>query len=122
MNNTRHTQRGASGIGLIIFLAILGAGIYIGLQYVPQAMEANSVDTILSDLEKASQGKPFASVKAVEGMIDRQLDMNQMHDMREHFSVTQDGSSFIVKVNYEREMNLIYEKKLTVYEKTITLK
>jgi len=122
MNTPRRTQRGASAIVVIIILAILGAGAYIGLQYVPQYIEAGTVDSILGSIEKAHKATPVGSVKAVQDMIDKQLNMNQLDDLRDSFKVTQDGDVYIVKVSFERELNLIYEKKPMKYEKTLTLR
>ena len=122
MNTSQRTQRGASAITLIIILAIIGAGTYIGLQYVPQYIEAGTVDSILSSIERAHEETPVRSTNKIRDMIDKQLNMNQMDDLRDNFTVTQDGEMYIIKVSYERELNLIYEKKPMKYEKSITLK
>jgi len=122
MKTSQRTQHGASAIGLIIILAIIGAGAYIGLQYLPQYIECGNVDSILSSIEKAHEKTPVTSVKNIKDMIDKQLNMNQMDDLRDNFTVTQDGEMYIIKVSYERELNLIYEKKPMKYEKSITLK
>ena len=122
MKTMHKTQQGASGIGLIIFLAIIGAGVYIGLQYIPQFIERGTVDSILGSIEKTHKAKPLGSAKAVRDMINRQLDINQMNDLRDSFTVKQDNRMYIVKVSYERELNLIYEKKPMKYEKTLTLR
>jgi hypothetical protein len=122
MTSTHNTQRGASAIGLIIILAILGAGVYIGLQYIPQYIECGTVDSILSSIEKGNTRTPVSSVKDLRGRINKQLDMNQLNDLRDSFTVTQDDGSYVIKVSYERELNLIYTKKPVKYEKTLTLK
>jgi hypothetical protein len=122
MNTNQKTQRGASAVILIIILAILGAGVYIGLQYLPQYIEAGTVDSILASVEKAYNKSPVHSVDSIRGMIDKQLNVNQMNDMQDNFKVTQDGEEYIVRVSYERELNLIYEKKPVKYEKTIILR
>jgi hypothetical protein len=121
MKTSQRMQHGASALGIIIFLAIFGAGAYIGLQYLPQYFECGTVDSILSNIEKANEKTPVTSVKNIRNMIDKQLNMNQMDDMQDDFTVTQDGEKYIVKVSYERELNLIYEKKPMKYEKTLTL-
>jgi hypothetical protein len=121
MNTIYKSQQGISAIGLIIILAIIGTGIYIGLQYIPQFIECNTVDSILDNLETANSKKPISSVKELRDMIGRQLEINQMDELRDSFTVTQDGDKYIVKVNYERELNLIYEKKPMKYEKSLTL-
>jgi len=122
VNTCQKTQRGASTIGIIIILAIIGAGVYIGLQYIPQYIEASTVDSILSNLGKASKATPVSSVDALQDMIDKQLNMNQLDDLRDSFKVTQNGDAYVVKVSFERELNLIYEKKPIKYEKSITLR
>lgn len=122
MNSKHKMQQGASSIGLFIILAIIGAGIYIGLQYIPQYIERGTVDSILGNLETAHKETPFSNTKSIQDMIGKQLDINQMDDLQESFTVTQDEATYIVKVSYERELNLLYEKKPIKYEKAIVLK
>ncbi|MGB5474732.1 MAG: DUF4845 domain-containing protein [Gammaproteobacteria bacterium] len=122
MNTSKKTQQGASGIVTIIILAIIGACVYIGLQYIPQYMEAGTVDSILDNIENAHKVTPVSSTRVLEDMIDKQLNMNQLDDLRDSFKVTQDGETFIVEVSFERELNLVYEKKPMKYEKTLILR
>ena len=122
MNSMHKRQRGISGIGFIILVAIFGIGGYIGLQYIPQYIECGTVDSILSNIEKAHEETPFTSVKSIQDTIGKQLDMNQMDDLRENFTVTRDDEAYIVTVSYERELNLIYEKRPMKYEKSVTLR
>ena len=121
MYNNQRKQRGASAIGIIIILAIIGVGAYIGFQYLPLYIEAGTVDSILTSIENTDKEKPVTSVQQIRGMIGKQLNMNQMDDLANSFKVTQDEEIFIVNVNYERELNLIYEKKLIITDKTLTL-
>ena len=121
MYNNQRKQRGASAIGIIIILAIIGVGAYIGFQYLPLYIEAGTVDSILTSIENNYREKPVTSAQQIRGMIEKQLNMNQMEDLADSFKVTQDEEIFIVNVNYERELNLIYEKKLIITDKTLTL-
>lgn len=117
-----HTrQQGGSGIGLIIFLAILAYGIFVGIQFVPQYIESNTVRTILKDLVEKNKIEPLGTIGAVQGAIDNQLYVNQMSDLKDHFSVTQYRGDFVVKVSYERELNLLYETKTITFDKSVTL-
>jgi hypothetical protein len=122
MNALQKTQQGASTVVAIIFLALIGIGVYIGLQYIPQVIESGSVDTILENLETKNRENPFTSVHAVQNAINRQLDINQMDDLRDNFKVTEQDDAYIVKVTYTRELNLIYEKKMIQTGKSLTLK
>ena len=88
MHTSQKTQRGASAITLIITLAIIGAGAYIGMQYIPQYIEAGTVDAILSNIEQTHEETPVSSARKIRNMIDRQLDINQMDDLRDSFKVT----------------------------------
>ena len=121
MNAAPKTQQGLSAIGLIILLAIIAARTYVGLQYIPQYIEAGTVDTILANLEKAHEETPFNSAADITKMINKQLTLNQMDDLRDSFRVMQDGESFTVQVNYERELNLVYRKQAMPYDRTLTL-
>jgi hypothetical protein len=116
------TQRGASSLLLIIILALLGAGVYIGLQYLPTYIEAGTVDSILDNVEKAYDKSADNSVKSIQDSIDKQLNVNQMNDLKENFKVTQDDEEYIIKVSYERELNLIYTRKPVKYERTVILR
>jgi hypothetical protein len=122
MKTSLRTQRGASSVILIIILALLGAGVYIGLQYLPQYIEAGTVDSILDSIEKTYKKSPGQGLESIQGMIDKQLNMNQMNELKDNFKVMQDGEEYIIKVSYERELNLIYAKKPVTYEKTVILR
>lgn len=122
MNISQKEQRGGSAIIPIIILAIIGFGAYLGIQYLPQYIEASTVDTILGNIEKANAKTPLNGVKGIQNVIDKQLNINQMNDLKDNFKVKQDGEMYTVKVSYERELNLIYKKKAVKYEKSITLK
>ena len=122
MKTSLRTQRGASSVILIIILALLGAGVYIGLQYLPQYIEAGTVDSILDNVEKAYDKNADNSVKSIQDSIDKQLNVNQMNDLKENFKVTQDDEEYIIKVSYERELNLIYTRKPVKYERTVILR
>ena len=122
MNTCQRTQRGGSAIVPVIILAIIGFGAYIGIQYFPQYIESSTVDSILGSIEKANAKTHFNDVKGIQDIIDKQLNVNDMNDLKDNFKVKQDGEVYTVKVSYTRELNLIYTKKAVEYEKSITLK
>jgi hypothetical protein len=115
-------QNGASAIRLIVMLAILAYGIFVGFQYIPQFIESGTVDSILGSIEADHKASPVRSVNEIQGAINRQLDVNQMIDMKDKFYVTQNGGTYTIEVNYERKLNLGYKNKLMKYEKTLTLR
>ena len=61
MNKLPIQQKGASAIVTIIFLAVLGYAVYVGIQYVPQAIESRSVDSILNTVETDQRANPVST-------------------------------------------------------------
>mgnify|MGYP001816611981 CR=1 FL=1 len=122
MNSIQKRQRGASSLATIIVLALLGVAVYIGLQYIPQLIESGTVDGVLSDVKKAHALKPSSTLKDVQEMIAKSLYINQMEDMRKNFTVADSNDEFLVKVAYDRELNLIYTRKAIDYRKSLTLR
>lgn len=114
-------QDGASAIGIILILAIIGVGAYIGFQYIPLFIETGTVDSVLTRIEETNEKKPFSSARQIRDLIDKQLGMNQMDELAEAFSVTKYEQTYTVNVYYERQLDLIYEKKTIETDKTITL-
>ena len=115
-------QKGGSIFGLIFSLAIIGLIAYFAIQYIPQYIEASTVDSILDKIELDHKTTPVTSVNALLRSIDNQLNVNEMNDLKDSFTVTELGGRYTIKVSYERELNLIYEKKPMLYEKTLVLK
>ena len=119
--NIQSKQKGASAIVLIIVLAIFAYAVYVGLQYIPQRIESGSVDSILDSIAENHKTTPVQNVSEILSAITRQLNVNQMDDMKDNFKVSKYRGTYIIKVNYERELNLGYEIKTIQYEKTRTL-
>ncbi|MEE8338863.1 MAG: DUF4845 domain-containing protein [Xanthomonadales bacterium] len=115
-------QKGGSAIGLIIMLAILGYGLYVGLQYVPQYIESGTMDAILNNVAAKHKTRNFRSVDEILAAISKQLDVNEMNDMRDKFFVIQQSGTYVVEVSYEWELNLGFKKQPMKYEKTLTLR
>lgn len=115
-------QQGKTGIVFIIILALIGVGVYIGLQYIPQRMEAGMVGSILENLEQNYAEQTPKSVDEVNKSIEKFLNINEMEALKDSFSVTKtDEGEFIVTVSYSRELNLIFQKKTIPFEKEIIL-
>lgn len=115
-------QHGGSSVATIIVLALIGAGVYIGLQYIPQLIESGTVDGVLSDVKKAHTLKPASTLKDVQEMIAKSLYINQLEDMHRNFTVTDSNDEFLVKVAYDRELNLLYTRKDIDYRKSLALR
>ena len=115
-------QRGASTLGTVIFLGILGYGVFLGLQYVPQKIENMSIDSILEGLNDLQKQNSFNNVRDVENTIDRLLNTSDLDHLKGNFKVRQNGNDITVDVSREWSLNLIYTVKTMKYANTLTLK
>ena len=114
-------QKGASAIVTIIILAVLGYGAYIGIQYVPQAIESKTIDSILDSIESTQGTGAATSVQAVREQVTRMLQLNEMNDMNNNFSVTRTGDVITIRFSYDRELNLGYKIQPMHYERSLSL-
>lgn len=121
MKKMQKRQKGASGIVTIIVIAVLGYGAYLGIQYVPQAIESKAIDSMLSNLVSAHKTEPARDVEAVREKIIRMLQIDERNDMTDSFSVKQRNNVITIKFSYERELNLVYKKHVIHYEKSRSL-
>lgn len=122
MRHLPNTQRGASAIVSIIFLALIAYGVYLGIQYVPQAIEAKSVSSILTTIKTEHQTDPLTSEDEVKAKVARMLNINEMNDMAKNFQVRRGSGTFTIKFSYERELNLGFKKHVMHYERMLELK
>lgn len=121
MNKLPGRQKGASIIGTIITVAVLGYGVYIGIQYVPQAIESNSISSILSSMKDSQISDPVTSNQAASAKVIKLLQINEMNDMTDSFVVERRDDKIVVRFSYDRELNLGYKIQPIHYEKSVSL-
>lgn len=114
-------QAGASAIGTMIILFVIVYLAFVGMQYLPQFIESQTIDSILTSLRSSQQVNPASSVYEVESRIAGQLNINGMNDLKDSFRVTQSGTRIDVDVRYERELNLLFAQKTIQHQRNITL-
>lgn len=114
-------QQGASVIGLIITLIIIGYGSYIAIQYVPQLIESQSVNSILDSIQKDHRATPVESEAEIKGDWARLLNVNEMNELKDIIEVSNYRGKYTIKVGYDRELDLLFDKKTIHYEKSMTL-
>ena len=122
MKNLPAKQKGASAIVTVIFLALLAYGVYLGIQYVPQAIESRAIDSILTTVNKDHKMDPIRSADEAKSKVAKMLQVNEMNDMAKNVKVKQIAGTITIKVKYERELNLGFKTKPMPYEKTLVLK
>lgn len=122
MYGRHRKQLGGSVLGLILTLVVIGIGAYIGVQYVPQRIEISAVDSILEDIRQDFLTTPVSSVHDIQQSLDRHLNINEMNDMKKHFSIAQESGIFVIRVSYERELNLLVTTKQLQYQRKVALR
>jgi hypothetical protein len=115
-------QIGASTISTIITLAILGYGVYVGIQYVPQFIEAKSIDSVLNSIERNHKTEPVTSVQTARDHVIKLLQINEMNEMTDNFKIENRSGTIRIKFSYDRELNLLYKVKPMHYEKLLDLR
>ena len=115
-------QTGGSAFGLIVTLAIIAIVAYIGIQYLPQRLEFSTVESILENIRQDYLAKRVGSMQELQRSIDNQLNINEMNDLKRYFKVTHEGGLYVIKVSYERDLDLIYTTKQIRYSRSLPLK
>ena len=121
MKNSPARQKGASAIVTIVILAVLAYAVYVGIQYVPQAIESKSVDSVLSSVEDDQRTNPVRTEYDVKAKVARYLQINEMSDMTENVSVNNFGGKTTITITYDRELDLLFKTHPMRYEKSLVL-
>lgn len=122
MNRGPGKQKGASAIVTLILLVALGFAAYVGIQYVPQAIESKSIDSILETMQSTQNVNPVQTVQSAQTKLIGLLQINEMDDMTDSFTIEQQGEAIVVNFSYDRELNLLYKKHPMHYEKSLRIR
>ena len=114
-------QKGASVIANMVMLAILVFAVYVAIQYVPQLMESKAIDSILQTINSTRRTAPINSVQAAEARLISLLQVNEMNDMQDSYTVKERNGRITIVFSYDRELNLIFKKQPMHYEKRVIL-
>ena len=114
-------QTGASVIGLIITLVIIGYGAYVAIQYVPQVIEAQTVQSILESIQKDQRSAQRPDTEEIKRAWIRHLNINEMNELKDELEIDSYRGKVTLRVAYERELDLLYEKKSIEYKKMVTM-
>lgn len=95
---------------------------YIGIQYVPQVIESSSVDSILMTMRDDQKTDRITSVGDARTKLAKLLQINEMNDMVDTFTVRNPDGKVTIEFKYDRDPNLVYKRHPMRYEKTLTLR
>ena len=121
MQSKPKLQTGGSKIFTLIVLAGLAYGVFIGIQYVPQWIESRAIQSILDDMQRTQGADPVDSEASAKAKLIRMLQLNELNEMTESFTVSASNDSIGITFDYERDLNLIYETKTIHYRQSVRL-
>lgn len=121
MKQTRKNQLGGSALGNILLITLFAYGVYLGIQYVPQLIESKSLDSMLDSIESQNRSQPYASAQQVEQAVKSILNLNQMDEMIKNITIRGGQQGINIEVSYERELDLLFQKKAMNYNKYLDL-
>ncbi|MCB1859152.1 MAG: DUF4845 domain-containing protein [Gammaproteobacteria bacterium] len=102
----RYRQRGVTGIGWLVILALIGFFSLLTLKLAPIYMEHFSVMTVLSSLKQ----EPLITQKTVSevrSIVQKRLKVNGVYDMaRDAIKITKEGGVMTVQIVYEVRKNM----------------
>ena len=105
----------------LIVIAILAYGVFVGIQYIPQWMEARSVDSILDSVQETYSTSRAGSEQDITAQVIRMLQVNEMNEMTGKFEVARSGSGYSITFRWERQLNLGFETRTIQFERSIFL-
>lgn len=120
-NSTHKNQRGGSVLGNILLLGLFAYGVFLGIQYLPHMLESKSLDSMLDSIDSQHRAQAYESGHQVEQAVKSILNLNQMDDMMEHIQVRSGPQGISIEIGYERELDLLFQKKVMKYSKILDL-
>lgn len=76
---------------------------------------------MLESIESQNDSHRYDSAQQVAQAIRNVLNLNQMDDMIKNITIREGQQGTNIEVDYERELNLLFEKKTLNYNKSLVL-
>ena len=104
---TLQRQKGLSGIGWLFVLILIASGALVGLKLIPVYLGNMTIASVLDDM--AQGGKSYGSTGAVEAVIVRRLNINDVDQAGlDDILVSRTGRIYNVTIDYEVRVPLVY--------------
>ncbi len=104
---TRHRQKGMTGIGWLVVLALIGFFVMLILRIGPVYMTHYSVKMVLESLKE----EPLITKKSpaeVKRMVQKRLKVNGVYDMSSKaIKVKRSGGVMTVNITYQEQENMV---------------
>lgn len=104
------SQQGASMFGGLAFAALLAFAVIMAFKLVPHYLDNKAISKIIHAVERdTATGQRINSPADFYTHISKGLQVNSISDfnLREAIEITQEHTTYIVRVNYERRESVI---------------
>ena len=104
-HSSRRQQAGLTFASLLVYAALVAAGVFVVMKVVPSFTEYQSIKTTLREIAKSSPG----TVEDVRRAFERQriADPTIQSVTGNDLNVTKEGGRLVISVKYEKELRMI---------------
>ena len=119
----RSRQRGATFIGMVVIIAILGFALYAGIRLLPMYMEYMAVARALENTAKEHSGGP-TTVQQLRTSLNRRWTIEDINSVQPpDIEIKKAGSGFTLRAWYRAEAPFIGNVSLVAdFDKTVEVK
>lgn len=115
-------QRGATFLGIVTIVAILGFGLYGGIRLVPLYMEYMNVVRAMEQVSTEFGGQP-TNANAIRVSLGRRWEVEDIKSLDvKDIAIMKEGNEFIMNAFYRAEAPFVANVSLVVdFDKTISI-
>jgi hypothetical protein len=119
----RSRQRGATALGLLCIVSIIGFALYGGIRLFPLYMENLAVNRALTQTAKEASGNP-TSPQALRVSLDRRWTIEDIKSLQpKDVEIKKNGSGYSMRAWYRAETPFVANISLAVdFDKTVDVK
>lgn len=117
-----HRQRGATFLGMLTILAILGLGLYAGIRLTPIYLEYMDVSRAMEQVSTEFSGQP-TTANSIHNSLGRRWDIDDIKSLTaKEIEVRKEGNEFIMRAFYRAEAPFVANVSLVVdFDKTVSI-
>jgi hypothetical protein len=119
----RSRQRGATALGMLSIVAIIGFALYGAIRLFPLYMEYLAVSRALEQTAKESSGNPTTPL-LLRGALERRWTIEDIKSLQpKEIEITRNGSGFSMRAFYRAETPFVANISLAVdFDKSVDVK
>jgi hypothetical protein len=118
----KHRQRGATFLGIVVILLILGTALYAGIRLVPIYLDYMKVARSMEQL-RDEQGAIDTNPQLIRNSLERRWDVEDITGIGwKDVQITKTSDGYEMKAAYQVEQQFLYNVYLLVkFDKTVTI-